>query len=234
MSLKDLRECIPIQQRAINQLLASPRNSLSALPNELSDWSAFRKSFWEKGLESLYVEQDIERDTEDPVDPFPDPIPPTRLVLELPSTLSDVWDLATHQVLVRSEYPIAEEAALLAQRERDAFLVTGQPGIGLSLPFLLPMGSNIQSGKSVFLIWLLVRRLALGLPTALQYDKNFAILFHKDGVSQFADLKNHLTYSAFKYPPAEDPKQVGDDPMQVEDDPTQAEGGRERAEDSPG
>ena len=38
------------------------------------------------------------------------------------------------------------------------------------------------------MLWLLMRRLALMLPTALQVHKDYAILFHADGVSPFANL----------------------------------------------
>lgn len=43
-------------------------------------------------------------------------------------------------------------------------------------------------------------RLALELPTALQVDSSYAILFHKGGVSEFTQLGDHLSYSAL-YPP---------------------------------
>ena len=39
-------------------------------------------------------------------------------------------------------------------------------------------------------------RLALGLPTALQIDKSYAILFHEDGVFEFQDLMTCLDYNA--------------------------------------
>lgn len=40
-------------------------------------------------------------------------------------------------------------------------------------------------------------RLALGLPTALQVDHSFAILFHEDGVSELTHLDNQSPYLAF-------------------------------------
>lgn len=36
-----------------------------------------------------------------------------------------------------------------------------------------------------------MRRLALKLPTVLQIDSSYAILFHKGGVSELTHLKNH-------------------------------------------
>jgi hypothetical protein len=60
-----------------------------------------------------------------------------------------------------------------------------------------------------------MRRLALGLPTALQIHKNWAILFHKDGVSQLADLRDYVTYRALTFPSDNHPQRVGDDPEQM-------------------
>ena len=45
------------------------------------------------------------------------------------------------------------------------------------------------------MIWLLIRRLALGLPTALQINQDCALLFHEGGVCQFTDLENKEAYS---------------------------------------
>lgn len=52
-----------------------------------------------------------------------------------------------------------------------------------------------------FLFWLLVRRLVLGLPTALQVDKPYAILFHDKGVSEFRHLTSHPEYDALEFLP---------------------------------
>ena len=46
-----------------------------------------------------------------------------------------------------------------------------------------------------------MRRLALGLPTALQVHKNWAILFHEAGVSNFANLDDPQFYDALTFPP---------------------------------
>jgi len=53
-----------------------------------------------------------------------------------------------------------------------------------------------------FLIWLLIRRLALGLPTALQIKQGYALLFHEGGVCQFTDLANDETYDSLRSPSA--------------------------------
>ena len=51
-----------------------------------------------------------------------------------------------------------------------------------------------HSGKSLFLVWLLIRRLALRLPTALQIRSDEALLFHEGGVSLFRNLLNNGAY----------------------------------------
>ena len=54
---------------------------------------------------------------------------------------------------------------------------------------------------------LLLRRLALRLPTALQVHNNFAILFHEGGVSEFASLDKPSVYNALRSLSGGDPKQ---------------------------
>jgi hypothetical protein len=46
----------------------------------------------------------------------------------------------------------------------------------------------------MFLLWLLMRRLALRLPTVLQINESYAVLFHSGGVSEFTDLIGHPDY----------------------------------------
>jgi hypothetical protein len=46
----------------------------------------------------------------------------------------------------------------------------------------------------MFLLWLLMRRLAQRLPTALQISKSYAVLFHNGGVSEFTHLEGHPEY----------------------------------------
>lgn len=46
-------------------------------------------------------------------------------------------------------------------------------------------------------------RLALRLPTALQIEASYAILFHEGGVSQFTNLDDHCSYCALDFPPEE-------------------------------
>lgn len=48
-----------------------------------------------------------------------------------------------------------------------------------------------------------MRRLALGLPTALQVDKGYAMLFHEGWVSELTQLQNRLPYSVLRSPSTE-------------------------------
>ena len=50
-------------------------------------------------------------------------------------------------------------------------------------------------GKSVFLLRILLRRLALKLPTVLQILPDYALLFHEGGVKDFAQIDGRLTYA---------------------------------------
>jgi len=47
-----------------------------------------------------------------------------------------------------------------------------------------------------------MRRLALRLPTVLQIQSSYAILFHEHGVSEFMDLENQVLYSSLVFPPS--------------------------------
>ncbi|KAF8522428.1 hypothetical protein BU17DRAFT_44645 [Hysterangium stoloniferum] len=75
-------------------------------------------------------------------------------------------------LFIREEYRLAYDTILTDTlkegHRRSAFLVTGQPGIG----------------KTLFLLYLLVRRLQNQDPVALQIDANEFILFSEDGVSR--------------------------------------------------
>ena len=61
------------------------------------------------------------------------------------------------------------------------------------------MEPDPRSGKTVFLTWLLMRRLALKLPTVLQVNEHRAILFHEGGTSQFLDLEDTEAYAGLRF-----------------------------------
>ena len=60
----------------------------------------------------------------------------------------------------------------------------------------------------MFLLWLLARRLALLLPTALQVDSSYAILFHQGGVFELTHLSGHPEYLALSFPPNACPSRI--------------------------
>ena len=65
------------------------------------------------------------------------------------------------------------------------------------------MFPDVRSGKSVFLLLLLMRRLAYGLPTVLQVDPDSVILFHDQGVSQLTSTSTSIPYGPLFSPPAD-------------------------------
>ena len=64
-----------------------------------------------------------------------------------------------------------------------------------------------------------MRRLARGLPTALQINNDYAILFHEGGVSEFTYLDDPLSYGALQSLSEGDPKQVEVDAGRIGGDP---------------
>ena len=55
----------------------------------------------------------------------------------------------------------------------------------------------------MFLLWLLMHRLALKLPTAFHFKSTYAILFHDGGVSEFTYLDDHPDYLSLRLKPSE-------------------------------
>ena len=69
------------------------------------------------------------------------------------------------------------------------------------LPLCRLQNPDCCPGKSVFLLWLLVRRLAHGLLTALQLLTGEALLFHALGTSRFEDLNDVTHYQKLSVEP---------------------------------
>jgi len=187
LSLESLRQYSEEQTSKIN-LLISDLAFHNPLPR-LGIWAEFRHSLWGKGLSHLR-----------------DPIYTTgQSVVQGPQVIPQALGLPGRKILVRSEYEQAEQAILSANENgRDAFIVSGNPGIGSPPPFsssvvTSSIGPNLESGKSIFLVWLLMRRLVLRLPTAIQVYPHFAILFHEGGISQFSDLQGPDTYGVLDF-----------------------------------
>ena len=138
---EDLTGYVHTQEEAIRKLSVHPEKPLCALEPRLSFWETFRDSFWGKGLGISQEEENVERGNE-PVDlcNIADPLPPTRRVIKPSEDVSDTWGSWGQRFLVRSEYYETEQAATLASKIMDVFVVTGQPGIGLPLSLSVVRG----------------------------------------------------------------------------------------------
>jgi hypothetical protein len=128
-----------VHRKLAKRCPASPDSALDR-PDFLLGFT-FRDSFWGKGLGISQEEENVERGNE-PVDlcNIADPLPPTRRVIKPSEDVSDTWGSWGQRFLVRSEYYETEQAAALASKIMDVFVVTGQPGIGL--PFLFPSSAE--------------------------------------------------------------------------------------------
>ena len=117
MSLNDLVHHISSQSKKINRLIKNP-DFFTSLDDSLAGWAVFKEALWGEELESKEVKQ------EDGT---------VYTLVKIHKAFLKILRLRTPWILVRAEYEETERAAL----ERNAsptevFLVTGQPGIGLS------------------------------------------------------------------------------------------------------
>ena len=79
----------------------------------------------------LRRQEEVERDGE----PVSNPTLATRSVVNVPGTITEAWGLIIRRILVRAEYEETERTVLEANELGiEAFLVGGQPRIGLSPP----------------------------------------------------------------------------------------------------
>jgi len=132
MSLSDLSRHTPAQQSEIDRLVDI--GYLAKEPYSLA-WTPFKESVWGKKLDSFQTVKLVERDPQDPIeDPSipPGSVPDKTWVTIIPNNIPVLWGASSNQmILTRSEYDEAEEAALSANKSgANAFVVTGQPGIG--------------------------------------------------------------------------------------------------------
>ena len=200
MLLDELKQHIKIQNETIKSL---PPDAISSEPPYVTDWENFRKEFWGKDPTSL---ETIQRGNNPLIDDTLPKRPPTVPVLKVSGFPSFAFGLSGPKIVVRSEYNKVEQAALLSiESGHELFVVKGSPGIG-TIPFsLLTAGDNISSGKSAFLLWLLVRRLERQLPTVLQVCGPDLILFCESGVYDLMQPGCLQHYVALAFP--EDPTQ---------------------------
>ena len=125
MSLKDLEEYKTSQEMAIGKL-----SVLDPEGDACTEWIPFRDHLWGKPLNTFLVEEEVVERDDRPIKAVPADPPVTRSVATLHSSLP--WEIGSRKILVRSEYKEAEEAAVRANKPNThAFVVGGQPGIGL-------------------------------------------------------------------------------------------------------
>ena len=142
MSLKDLVKFNTVQEDAISRVSAHSTKPIRPLEPPHPDWRRFRRELWGKGLNSSRRKEKVVRDdTINDTDILPDPPSRFRFVVPFPKALPKIWSLESRRILARSEYYELEQAALLANKAGvDAFVVTGQPGIGLPLSLSIACG----------------------------------------------------------------------------------------------
>ena len=128
MSLYDLEPFIDEQNEAI---VAA---SSGFTPCNDPSWGAFRDRFWGGGEESFQEMKPVERDEVQPVADVQ--LPSHHLVAMVPSVARNLFNIESNELLVRSEYRAAEQAAVLSCRtDTKVFVISGTPGIGLLSPF---------------------------------------------------------------------------------------------------
>jgi len=125
LPLTDLLDNIAAQEEAITQISSGLKST-----DKSDSWSEFKESLWGKDLGSVQKVESVKRDELGPVEDVA--LPDEHIVAILPETLpGDGWILQNEWILVRSEYSEAEQAAVSCSKSYlDAFMVSGQPGIG--------------------------------------------------------------------------------------------------------
>ena len=127
MSLRDLEKYVGAQNEAIGKIsiLLNSKTTVCTI------WNEFKESLWGKPPSTFGGEEKFTR-SEKPIRPLhilPDPPPVMRLVAR-PPLLPQLWNLGDQErILVRTEYDEAVRAAM--KSSVNAFVVSGQPGIGL-------------------------------------------------------------------------------------------------------
>ena len=115
------------QEGKINQLFEDGNCFVDLVDvNSPRSWVKFRNSLWGnvRALEPLEG-MDVEVKEGDKTTLAAQP------VVEIPKTIPDTLGLDSSNILVRSEYAEAEQAALVANKKGfEAFLIGGQAGIG--------------------------------------------------------------------------------------------------------
>lgn len=100
------------------------------------------------------------------------------------------------KILIRREYTEAEEFALSACGAAQPYHVGCRSAWYKFIPFLLNHPGILGSFIRVhLLLYILLRHVALELPTVLQVKSGSALLFYQGGVKEFARLSNGFIYA---------------------------------------
>ena len=125
-SLESLGQYGDEQASIINELIEG--GALIDTVGHVKAWDKFRDSLWGKGLQHLQVPP-----TDDARSVVQGTDETLRPVVRVPEELPPPLFFYSRKVLERSEYQKAEQEILLANEDgRQAFMVSGNPGIGLS------------------------------------------------------------------------------------------------------
>ena len=141
--LDPLVQCADIQEQRIKALLGD-----RFLPSERDNrMTQLWDTFWGKSDLRLDTTEKVERD----LPPLKadnsltgEVVPDECEVKILPRIVNECWEIGCQKIFIRpDEYKETEESVVAASRQRrlHAFLVTGQPGIGLSLFHFVIAGS---------------------------------------------------------------------------------------------
>ena len=139
LTLESLRQYASGQMELIRQVSDKGLRFKSLEGPGAADWRLFRREVWGKGLSHLDTVEEVQRGPgaiiDDPVI-LPDGVPSRCDVMLKPEILEDCWSTNCTKIFIRPEYKEAEEFALStcgAVIPYNAFVVSGQPGIGTLL-----------------------------------------------------------------------------------------------------
>jgi len=202
LTLRSLQRYADAQEEIIHSVLQEDSLGYYFRNPTNPGWTRFWESNWGNPLNR--EEEKVVRDI-NPIDDsliLPDVVPSSCKALPKPKNLEGCWrDFKCEKFLIRDEYKEAHRSALAtfaAERMYDAFIVTGQPGIGPTFSrSAIPGSQYLSSGKSIFLLLLLLQRLALKLPTIVQISRWDPVLFYKNGVKQLGQPNSGAAYTAF-------------------------------------
>ena len=142
LTLESLRQYASGQMELFRQVLNKGLRFKSLEGPSAVDWGLLQREVWGKGLSHLDTTEEVQRGPgaiiDDPVI-LPDGVPSRCDAMLKPEILEDCWSTNCAKIFIRSEYKEAEEFALStcgATIPYNAFVVSGQPGIGSLLFYL--------------------------------------------------------------------------------------------------